>query len=104
MAKFRYIGKNKDGKEVNDVIEASSEANARMQLGTYGRRIGKETKKSVVRYGCLKRKCDNIFATACDAFEGGLASFAFIGSNQQAGKEPLLQVGFGANRRQRENG
>ena len=41
MAKFRYIGKDKDGKEVNDVIDAQSEAKARMQLSSKGVRIAR---------------------------------------------------------------
>ena len=41
MAKFRYIGKDKDGKEVNDIVEAQSEAKARMALSSQGVRVAK---------------------------------------------------------------
>lgn len=41
MAKFRYIGKNRDGKDVNDVIDAQSEAKARMQLTAQGIKVAK---------------------------------------------------------------
>lgn len=39
MAKFRYIGKNKDGVEVNDIIESQSESKARMALTTQGIKV-----------------------------------------------------------------
>lgn len=41
MAKFRYIGKDKDGKDVNDVIDAHSEAKARMQLTAQGIKVAR---------------------------------------------------------------
>ena len=41
MAKFRYIGKDKDGKDVNDVIDAQSEAKARMQLTAQGIKVAR---------------------------------------------------------------
>lgn len=41
MAKFRYIGKDKDGKDVNDVIDAPSEAKARIQLGSQGIKVAR---------------------------------------------------------------
>ena len=41
MAKFRYIGKNKEGQEVNDVVDAQSEAKARMALSAQGIRVAK---------------------------------------------------------------
>ncbi|MBO6103416.1 MAG: type II secretion system F family protein [Opitutales bacterium] len=41
MAKFRYIGKDKDGKEVNDVVEAQSEAKARLALTSKGVKVAR---------------------------------------------------------------
>ena len=41
MAKFRYIGTDKDGKSVNDVVEAASEAKARIQLGSAGIKVAR---------------------------------------------------------------
>lgn len=41
MAKFRYIGKDKDGRDVNDVVDAKSEAVARIALTGQGIRVAK---------------------------------------------------------------
>lgn len=62
MAKFRYIGKDRDGRDVNDIVDAQSEAKARMALTSQGIKVsriaevtdaenGKKTKKALFGTG-----------------------------------------------------